>query len=115
MMAMEARLFRIVTFSTDPLCGNPACVLTDAEGASERVLAATCAMLGANIMAVVGAKANGEIPLKFFTPGGAHPGAGHATLAAAHVVLRGGFGTWKGKPQCNFRQPNGETRAARVV
>jgi len=111
---MQARLLRVATFSANPLRGNPAFVLTDTEGANDRTMAASCTMLGADIIAVVGTKANGEIPLKFFTPTGAHPGAGHATLAAAHVVLRGGFGAWKGPPGCVFRQPNGETRRARV-
>lgn len=106
----QARLSRIVTFSSDPLGGNPAFVLTDADAASDGTLAATSAMLGTDIIAVVGAEANGEIPLKFFTPAGAHPGAGHATLAAAHVVMRNELG----KPECVFRQPNGEARPARL-
>ena len=107
---IQARLFRVVTFSSDPLGGNPAFVLAEADDASNETLAATCAMLGADIIAVVGTQANGEIPLKFFTPAGTHPGAGHATLAAAQVVLRDGAG----KPDCIFRQVNGEIRPARV-
>src|SRR3974377_1284418 len=89
-MVMKSRLFRVVTFAASPEHGNPAYVLTDADGASDRALAAACAMLGADIIAVAGSKAGGEIPLTFFTPAGPHPGAGHATLAVAHIVLRGG-------------------------
>ena len=70
-MAMRARLFRVVTFAADPARGNPAFVLTEAEGAGDRALAAACAMLGADIIAVAGAETGGEIPLKFFTAGGA--------------------------------------------
>lgn len=111
---MKARLFRVVTFSAAPGHGNPAFVLTDAGGADDRVLTATCAMLGADIIAVAGTEAGGEVPLTFFTPAGPHPGAGHATLAAAHVVLHGGFDTPTKKTGCVFRQTNGETRPARI-
>jgi predicted PhzF superfamily epimerase YddE/YHI9 len=113
-MTMHARLFRVVTFSVDPGRGNPAFVLTDADGASDRSLSAACAMLGADIIAVAGAEAGGEVPLKFFTQAGAHPGAGHATLAAAHIVLHGGFGARNDKAGCVFRQVNGEIRPARM-
>ena len=113
-MTMQARLFRVVTFSADPERGNPAFVLTDADGASDRTLTAACAMLGADIIAVAGAEAGGEVPLKFFTQAGPHPGAGHATLAAAHVVLHGGFKGSNNKAGCVFRQVNGEIRPARM-
>src|SRR5215831_5667555 len=113
-MTMQAHLFRVVTFSADPGRGNPAFVLTDADGASDRTLAATCAMLGADIIAVAGAEVGGEVPLKFFTQAGPHPGAGHATLAAAHVVLHGGFGGHSNTSGCVFRQINGEIRPARM-
>jgi len=111
---MPARLFRVVTFSADPLRGNPAYVLTDAAGASDDTLSATSALLGGEIIAVVGGTAVGEIPLNFFTPAGRHPGAGHATLAAAHVVLKGGLEPRTSVPTCVFRQANGETRPARL-
>ena len=70
--------------------------------------------LGADIIAVAGTETDGEIPLTFFTPAGPHPGAGHATLAAAHVVLRGGFDAPETLTGCTFRQANGETRPARA-
>ncbi|HUE62747.1 MAG TPA: PhzF family phenazine biosynthesis protein [Rhizomicrobium sp.] len=111
---MKARLFRVVTFSTEPEHGNPAFVLTNADGASDRALVGACAMLGADIIAVVGGEAGGEIPLKFFTQAGPHPGAGHATLAAAHVALLGGFDTRENRTGCVFRQVNGEARPGRV-
>src|SRR5579872_4307941 len=113
-MAMKARLFRVVTFAADPARGNPAFVLTQADGAGDRTLTAACAMLGADIIAVAGTEAGGEIPLKFFTQAGPHPGAGHATLAAAHVALHGGFDGQENRTGCTFRQTNGETRTARL-
>jgi PhzF family phenazine biosynthesis protein len=114
-MVMKARLFCVVTFAASPEHGNPATVLTDADGASDRALTAACEMLGADIIAVAGSKAGDEIPLRFFTPAGPHPGAGHATLAAAHVVLRGGgFEQRQAMTDCVFRQANGEARPARI-
>ena len=50
-MAMKARLFRVVTFAADPAHGNPAFVLTEADGAGDRTLTAARAMLGADIIA----------------------------------------------------------------
>jgi len=111
---MKARLFRVVTFSPDPANGNPAFVVTQANGASDHALTAACAMLGADILAVIGAGTGGETALKFVTPAGPHPGAGHATQAAAHVMLRGGFDAPKSTACCVFRQANGERRVARL-
>lgn len=114
-MPPHANLFQVVTFAADPLRGNPACVLTNVGGATERALIAACAMLGTDIIAVVGDGTNDGTPLRFFTKNGLHPGAGHATLAAAHAVLRGGFGAGKDAPQAvTFRQGNGESRAAHI-
>jgi predicted PhzF superfamily epimerase YddE/YHI9 len=76
---------------------------------------AACAMLGTDIIAVVGDGTSEGTPLRFFTKNGPHPGAAHSTLAAAHAVLRGGFGAAKqAPPAVTFRQANGESRAAQV-
>jgi PhzF family phenazine biosynthesis protein len=108
-------LFQVVTFAGDPLRGNPAFVLAGVGDADERQLAAACAALRTDIIAVVGEATLGDTPLRFFTTTGPHPGAGHATLAAAHVVLRGGFGFGKSSANAvTFRQINGENRAAHI-
>ena len=110
-----ANLFQVVTFAADPLRGNPAFVLTGVGDASERQLTAACAVLRTDIIAVVGDGTGDGTPLRFFTAAGPHHGAGHATLAAAHVVLHGGFGDAKNPAQAvTFRQTNGESRAARI-
>jgi predicted PhzF superfamily epimerase YddE/YHI9 len=114
-MPPQANLFQVGTFASDPLRGNPAYVLTDVGGATERGLMAACAMLRTDIIAVVGDGTSEGTPLRFFTRNSPHPGAGHATLAAAHAVLRGGFGAGKEAPHAViFRQANGESRAAHV-
>jgi predicted PhzF superfamily epimerase YddE/YHI9 len=115
-MPAQAKLFQVVTFATDPRCGNPAFALSAADGASEGGLTAACAILRADVIAVVGAPAGSEVPLRFFTMEGAHPGAGHATLAAAHTVLReipnGGQGA--SSRAITFRLANGDRRSAHV-
>lgn len=111
-----AKLFQVVTFAADPLHGNPAYVLTGVGNATGHQLAAACASLRADIVAVIGDSVGSDTPLGFFTPTGAHPGAGHATLAAAHAVLRGGFDAGDNAPRAvTFRQANGESRAAHVA
>jgi len=110
-----ATFFQVVTFAADPLRGNPAFVLTGVGNASEHQLTAACAMLRTDLIAVVGDGTADGTPLRFFTAAGPHPGAGHATLAAAHAVLRGGFGDCQNASQAvTFRQANGESRAAHV-
>jgi len=115
-MPAKARLFQVVTFASDPRRGNPAFVLSDAGGASEGSLAAACAILRADVIAVLGTPDGGELELRFFTAGGPHPGAGHATLAAAHAALRESS-AGKDGAQANaitFRLANGDRRAARL-
>ena len=89
-MSSQANLFQVVTFATDPLHGNPAFVLSGARGAPDAALMAACTILRADVIAVLDDAAEGVTPLRFFTSKGPHGGAGHATLAAAHVALRSG-------------------------
>jgi PhzF family phenazine biosynthesis protein len=110
-MSSPAGLFQIVTFARDLARGNPAFVLTDPGEASEPSLADLCDTLGAGVLAVVDGVADPEPGLRFFTPDGPHPGAGHSTLAAAHVVLRRS----PGRGAVTFRIGNGEGRIARTT
>lgn len=87
-MVLQANLFQVVTFASDPMHGNPAFVLSGVRDTSDRVLVKACAMLHADVIAVIGEPSDGATSLRFFTEVGPHAGAGHATLAAAHVVLR---------------------------
>jgi predicted PhzF superfamily epimerase YddE/YHI9 len=115
-MFSRANLFQIVTFATDPLHGNPAFVLSGADGASDRALATACRILRADVVAVVGESSGEDTPLRFFTADGPHGGAGHATLAAAHAVLRNGLGAERAAPRrsVTFHLANGDRREARV-
>jgi PhzF family phenazine biosynthesis protein len=89
-MSSRASLYQVVTFATDPRHGNPAFVLSGARGISDAALMAACTILGTDVVAVIDETADGMTPLRFFTSKGAHGGAGHATLAAAHVALHDG-------------------------
>ncbi|HZT18297.1 MAG TPA: PhzF family phenazine biosynthesis protein [Dongiaceae bacterium] len=115
-MPLRANLFQVVTFATDPLHGNPAFVLSGAREASDHALAAACAILRADVVAVVGDTLGGETPLRFFTAEGPHAGAGHATLAAAHTVLRGGPAADRsaGPRSTIFHLANGDSRTAHL-
>jgi predicted PhzF superfamily epimerase YddE/YHI9 len=72
--------------------------------------------LRADVVAVVGEPSGGDTPLRFFTTDGPHAGAGHATLAAAHTVLRDGFAVGKGPAahSITFHLSNGDSREAHV-
>jgi PhzF family phenazine biosynthesis protein len=115
-MSSPAHLSQVVTFARDPLHGNPAFVLSGARDASDHALAAACAILRADVVAVVGESSGGDTPLRFFTTDGPHGGAGHATLAAAHTVLRDGFAVGKGAAAdaITFHLANGDSRAAHI-
>lgn len=120
-MSSRANLYQIVTFATDPRHGNPAFVLSGVGGASDRALATACTILRADVVAVIGEAPGGEVsggetPLRFFTAEGPHPGAGHATLAAAHVALRDGLaaGEAAGRHAVTFHLANGDSRSAHI-
>jgi predicted PhzF superfamily epimerase YddE/YHI9 len=115
-MSSRASFSQVVTFATDPLHGNPAFVLSGAGGVSDRALATACAILRADVVAVVGEPSGGATPLRFFTMNGPHAGAGHATLAAAHTVLRDGSALSKGTTSraITFHLANGDRRAAHL-
>ncbi len=110
---MRANLFQVVTFAADPLQGNPAFVLSGAGEASDRTLMGACAMLRADVVAVVGERSGEDVPLRFFTKDGPHPGPGHSTMAAAHTVLRADNGAAPGS--IVFHLPNGDRRQAQAA
>jgi predicted PhzF superfamily epimerase YddE/YHI9 len=115
-MSSRANLFQVVTFATNPLHGNPAFVLSGAGDASDHALATACAILRADVVAVVGEPSGGVTPLRFFTTDGPHAGAGHATLAAAHAALRDGIaaGPATASRSITFHLANGDRRAAHL-
>lgn len=84
---MRAALHQVVTYADHVFHGNPAHVLTVEDVPDPRAMAAACALIGSDVLAVVSGPHDTAPVLGFFTPDGPHPGAGHATHAAAHVVM----------------------------
>jgi len=85
-MSVQARVHQVVTFASEPFRGNPAFVLSLPRAAPDAVLCAIAAELREAVLATIW-PAEGGTALRFFAPEGPHVGAGHATLAAAHVQL----------------------------
>jgi PhzF family phenazine biosynthesis protein len=108
-MSSQVNLFQVVTFATNPLHGNPAFVLSGARGVSDDALIAACAILRADVIAVLDDAAGEGRPLRFFTSKGHHGGAGHATLAAAHIALHDAR-----QDAVTFHTANGERRATHI-
>ncbi|MFT3989305.1 PhzF family phenazine biosynthesis protein [Aestuariivirga sp.] len=108
MNLLGARLYQAVTFAADPLSGNPAFVLAGTQGASDIALTGACDSLRADVLAVLDEMENEQPLLRFFTPQGRHPGAGHATMAAAHVFLASHH-----REDVTFRLTDGGSRKAR--
>jgi PhzF family phenazine biosynthesis protein len=84
---VQARVHQVVTFASEPFRGNPAFVLSLPRAAPDAVLSAVAAELREGVLAALWPLEGGQTALRFFTPEGPHGGAGHATLAAAHVEL----------------------------
>lgn len=101
---------QIVTFATDPFGGNPAFVVTPEKPLADKVLHQLCRHLNETMVAVL-VPEGGALGLRFATPTGFHPGAGHATHAAAWVALhtlRPGAG------HLDLRLHSGENRSIRA-
>ena len=114
---MRTNLFQIVTFATNPFRGNPAFVLSEVGDTPDSALMEVCNLLRVEVIAVVDGPGEQEPGLRFFTPGGSHAGPGHASLAAAHVVLRQSVlngGQAMGRDAAAFRLANGERRLVQV-
>jgi predicted PhzF superfamily epimerase YddE/YHI9 len=85
---MRARVHQVVTFAVEPFRGNPAFVLTLPRPATDAMLSAVAGELHEGVLAAIWPQ-DGRMALRFYAPGGPHAGAGHATMAAAHVALAG--------------------------
>ena len=112
-MSARPALYQVITFATALERGNPAFVVTDPGEASDATLAAFCATLGAGVMAVIDRLGSEQPGLRFFTEEGAHPGAGHASLAAAHVALAERGDGMGARTRIGFRLEDGTVRPVR--
>ncbi|MFO7927139.1 MAG: PhzF family phenazine biosynthesis protein [Halobacteriota archaeon] len=76
------RAFLVDAFATDPLSGNPAGLVPDAEGLSTEVMAAIARELHASETAFLTPSDSGGRRIRYFTPAGEIDLCGHATVAA---------------------------------
>jgi PhzF family phenazine biosynthesis protein len=84
-------ILRYAAFSADPAGGNPAGVVLDAAGASEREMLSIAANVGYSETAFVTPRADGDFGVRYFSPLIEVPFCGHATiaLAVAHAQRHG--------------------------
>jgi predicted PhzF superfamily epimerase YddE/YHI9 len=107
---MSVFVDQIVTYAGDTFRGNPAFVVTFEQPRAASVLSNLCAQLHEGVLAVL-IPDGAEIDLRFATPTGSHPGAGHSTHAAARVA----FSRLRpGAREIAFRLEKGDRRMARV-
>jgi PhzF family phenazine biosynthesis protein len=106
---MPISAHQIVTFAAEPFRGNPAFVVTLEKPLPESVLSSLCAQLHEDVLAVM--IPNGDdIELRYVTRSGPHPGAGHATHAAAWVAFNR---IRPGTREIAFRLQDGDVRRTR--
>jgi predicted PhzF superfamily epimerase YddE/YHI9 len=103
------KLHQVVTFARHVFHGNPAFVATANEPPpdADAALSGLSELIGADVMAFILHPEADEPALSFYTPNGPHPGAGHATAAAAFITLVGA-----NRDAVAFRLPSGDDRQA---
>lgn len=85
----EYKLQHIDVFSERPNKGNPAAVMLEANHYSTEEMQAVAATVGFNeTVFVLSPRKNGNIRLRFFSPGSEMALCGHGTLAAAYALWK---------------------------
>jgi PhzF family phenazine biosynthesis protein len=79
-------VLRYTAFSRDPAGGNPAGVVLDAGGASDRQMLAVAAEVGYSETAFLTPGGQGRFGVRYFSPLAEVPFCGHATIASAVAV-----------------------------
>lgn len=87
-MGASVRVFQVDAFTSQLFCGNPACVVPDADALSEQQMRALTRELGNRDTAFLlrPDAPDHDLRVRFFTPRSEAAFVGHATLAA-HAVL----------------------------
>jgi PhzF family phenazine biosynthesis protein len=85
-MPEEARLFWVDAFASNPFAGNPAAVCLTNEELPDDLKQAIARELNLSETVFIQRQADGYA-IRWFTPTREVPLVGHATLAAAHIVL----------------------------
>jgi PhzF family phenazine biosynthesis protein len=104
-MTRAREMFVVDAFSDRPFCGNPAVIVPDADGLSDRAMQALAAELRMEAGFVLPATAEGaDLRLRFFSPGAEVDVSGHVTVATYAALqaagkLPGGGQADGGKPR----------------
>jgi predicted PhzF superfamily epimerase YddE/YHI9 len=108
---VQAKLHQVVTFASHIFHGNPAYVVVadQAPSNADATMRAVSELLAADVIAVIVGPQETAPQLMSYTPEGRHPGAGHATAAAAHVA----FAIGGKRSELAFTLANGGHRHAR--
>ena len=87
-MRKKYRLFQVDAFTIEPFSGNPAGVVPDADGLTEKQMQAIARELNNSETAFVfqPTAADHDVHVRFFTPTKEVPICGHATVAAHYVL-----------------------------
>ena len=87
---MKLSVFQVDSFATELFAGNPAGVVLDAEGLSEKQMLRIARELHNSETAFLfpGKKGSYDLEVRFFTPLKEVPLCGHATVAAHYVYAR---------------------------
>ena len=85
-MPEEGRLFWVDAFASNPFAGNPAAVCLTTEELPDNVKQAIACGLNLSETVFIQPQAD-SYTIRWFTPTREVPLVGHATLAAAHIVL----------------------------
>jgi len=107
---VQVKLHQVVTFARHIFHGNPAYVVTASEAPQNMaaLMIGVSDLIGADVMALIVGPEADEPELSFYTPESPHPGAGHATAAAAFIGLSN-----TRQDAVAFKLPNGDRRQAR--
>lgn len=95
-MPAAPEILRYAAFTDDPAGGNPAGVVLDASGLDAAAMQAIAAEVGYSETAFVvpAGTADGDTPVRYFSPEAEVPFCGHATIATGVAwAERHGFGT----------------------
>jgi PhzF family phenazine biosynthesis protein len=106
---MSVAAHQIVTFAGEPFRGNPAFAVALERPLPDTTQFKLCAQLHEDVLAVLTGRGP-DIELRFVTQRAVHPGAGHATHAAAWVALNR---LCPGTRELSFRLANGGHRPVR--
>lgn len=81
---------QVDAFTKQPLAGNPCAILLDADDLDEATMLAIAREMNLSETAFVRRSAQADFGVRYFTPAGEIPLAGHPTIATVHALLETG-------------------------